>query len=121
MSENGNTSNSWKQAIETRVKQEVYVHGEVLPLWIKHPEIECYSIDWRMGEGETYAMVWSTWAGTKTKEEMIEYFSKYEPLPEEWCGWIAVKFGCESMEPSDRIQYLHDLGLAEHIESIPEE
>ncbi|MEV0398199.1 hypothetical protein [Polymorphospora rubra] len=40
------------------VGEQLDAHGRVLPPWRAYPEIERYSIGWRVGNGEWYLMVW---------------------------------------------------------------
>ena len=39
------------------------------PPWIAYPEIERYSIGWRMGYGEEYICRWGDWWETLTEKE----------------------------------------------------
>ena len=39
------------------------------PPWIAYPEIERYSIGWRMGYGEEYICRWGGWWETLTEKE----------------------------------------------------
>ena len=43
------------------------------PPWIAYPEIERYSIGWRMGYGESYIYKWSEWYTSLNDEEQEEY------------------------------------------------
>ena len=66
------------------------IYGEVPPPWVFSPKSHPYSINWRMGAGETFIMVWSLWmnANIKTKIDQIKYFKKYKPPPR-WLGNVA--------------------------------
>lgn len=41
----------------------------MMPLWIAYPEIDRYSIGWRMGYGEDYVYQWGTWFDSLTEED----------------------------------------------------
>jgi len=56
------------------------------PPWIKHPEIERYSIGWRMGYGESYVCEWSPWYGGLSPAGKRKYEEMY-PEPEGWHGY----------------------------------
>lgn len=56
------------------------------PLWLALPEIERYSIGWRMGYGEDYADRFNEWLDTLLPEEQMEYRSLF-PEPVTWKGW----------------------------------
>ncbi|MBL7818468.1 MAG: NADAR family protein [Saprospiraceae bacterium] len=64
-----------------------------LPPWEKHPELDRYSIGWRMGYGEEYMLIWYTWyrgLSTTGKEkykkqyiETVEWIGFYKQTEEE--------------------------------------
>lgn len=56
------------------------------PPWIAFPEIERYSIGWRMGYGEAYIDKWGTWFESLTEEEVSAY-QKLFPEPVTWKGY----------------------------------
>jgi hypothetical protein len=58
----------------------------LLPPWIKHPEIERYSIGWRMGYGEDYVCKWSPWYCGLSEAGKRKYQDMY-PEPEDWRGY----------------------------------
>jgi hypothetical protein len=54
------TMRDWLRAA---IAKELETYGEVRPLWIAHPDIERYSIGWRMGSGESYrGLFGESWA-----------------------------------------------------------
>ena len=61
-----------------------------VPPWVRHPEIERYSIGWRMGYGESYLMVWWTFAETLDTEARITYFREWAPLPLAWVDFAGM-------------------------------
>jgi len=63
-------------------------HGEIPPQWIIYPNTHPFSIRWRMGDGETFVLVFSTWMEDNFKDEKnkINFFLKYPPPPR----WMAV-------------------------------
>lgn len=61
--------------------------GEMLlPPWLKYPEIERYSIGWRMGYGEGHLVDWSCWYEGLSPAGRETYRSKF-PEPPEWEGY----------------------------------
>ncbi|MDE6675641.1 MAG: DUF1768 domain-containing protein, partial [Acetatifactor sp.] len=56
------------------------------PLWLAYPEIERYSIGWRMGYGEDYKYKLWDWMDTLSQEEREEYRNLF-PEPVTWKGW----------------------------------
>ena len=56
------------------------------PPWMAFPEIERYSIGWRMGYGEDYIYRFGDWLDTLSPEERTEYRSLF-PEPVTWKGW----------------------------------
>ncbi|MEV0605862.1 hypothetical protein AB0I61_05730 [Polymorphospora rubra] len=72
------------------VGEQLDAHGRVLPPWRAYPEIERYSIGWRVGNGEWYLMVWWHWweSARMDEAERIVYYQADEP-PHEWLDWAA--------------------------------
>lgn len=56
------------------------------PPWLAFPEIERYSIGWRMGYGEDYIVRFSKWLDELSQEEQEEYRMLF-PEPVTWKGW----------------------------------
>lgn len=56
------------------------------PPWLAHPDIERYSIGWRMSHGEDYMNQFSTWLESLSPEECTEYRTLF-PEPVTWRGW----------------------------------
>ncbi|GAA0196374.1 hypothetical protein GCM10009122_60960 [Fulvivirga kasyanovii] len=65
-------------------------YGDVPPPWVYAPDSHPYSIQWRMGSGETHIMMFFAWYGRNldTEADRINYFRKY-PAPPRWLGWMA--------------------------------
>jgi len=63
-------------------------YGDVPPHWKIFPNTHPYSIGWRMGAGETFAMVFTNWFEDtfKEEEEKIRFFFKYSPPPR----WLVI-------------------------------
>lgn len=57
-----------------------------LPLWQKYPELERYSMGWRMGSGEKYSIDWEIWYKGLTKKGKLKYQQIY-PEPPSWKGF----------------------------------
>ena len=47
------------------------------PPWLAFPEIERYSIGWRMGYGEDYIYRFGDWLDTLSSEELCEFASDF--------------------------------------------
>lgn len=64
--------------------------GSVPPPWVYSEGSPPYSIQWRMGGGETLIMVFSEWweQENKSENERIEYFHRW-PAPPRWLPWMA--------------------------------
>lgn len=56
------------------------------PPWIAYPNIERYSIGWRMGYGEAYIMKWHVWYDLLSEKEQKEYEELF-PEPITWKGY----------------------------------
>ena len=64
--------------------------GLVVPPWQAFPEIERYSIGWRMGAGEDYWLQFSNWYAEISAEERKTYRDTY-PEPEPWTGFYKAE------------------------------
>ena len=52
--------------------KDIYcINNPMAPLWIMYPHINRYSIDWRMGYGEDYAMNFTEWYSSILVENLI--------------------------------------------------
>ncbi|OMF22040.1 NADAR family protein [Paenibacillus sp. FSL H8-0259] len=72
-----------KLLMEIRNGLDEYVPEFLLPQWIVYPEIEPFSIGWRMGYGEDYLMHLWEWREQQSPEALKEYDAYFTP-PEEW-------------------------------------
>ena len=70
------------------------------PPWLVYPEIERYSIGWRMGYGEDYIYKFWNWLDTLTSDELAEYRSLF-PEPITWKGWWDDEDSSEVLEQGD--------------------
>ena len=72
------------------VKKYTDQYSDVPPRWVFDPKSHPYSIQWRMGGGETFIMVLDGWAEDelKAETERIDYLKKYPPPPR-WLAWAA--------------------------------
>ena len=104
-------------------KEELQEDNNLLPPWIKFPQIPRYSIGWRMGYGESYMWAWDEWSNRFSKEQLVEYFKKNFPIPIEWLDWVANHMGFEIL-PADEsesskndvytgVKWLEKQGLAD--------
>ncbi|MCL4275641.1 MAG: hypothetical protein KJZ77_17345 [Anaerolineales bacterium] len=83
--------------IKEVIAKELTPQGDLLPPWKRFPQIQAGSIGWRMGYGEIYMMSWDKWSDQFNKEQLVEYFKKYLPLPLDWLTWISNRFGDEDI------------------------
>jgi len=60
----------------------------ILPPWLAYPEIDKYSIGWRMGYGETHIMELSKYFDSLSEPEKKIYQLTY-PANEEWKDWYT--------------------------------
>ena len=76
--------------LDAAVREQLDTHSRVLPPWRAHPEIERYSIGWRMGYGEWHLMLWWHWWESAPMDQAarIAYFQADEP-PHQWLDWAA--------------------------------
>lgn len=72
-----------KLLMEIRNGLDEYVPEFFLPEWMVYPEIEPFSIGWRMGYGEDYLIHLREWRERQSPEALREY-EAYFTLPEEW-------------------------------------
>lgn len=94
----------WMEKYLTKAFAE---HGDFPPPWIYSPNSHPLSMGWRMGDGESYIMVFWTWwkQSNKSFEERVDYFRKW-PAPPRWCGWMAETiFDVELWDPEKEIDY----------------
>lgn len=106
--------------INKTIAEELTPQGDLLPPWQKFPEIQARSIGWRMGYGEMYMIAWDKWADQFNKEQLIEYFKKYAPIPVEWLSWVSNRFSDENIAHEifsgggefNGIRWLEQQGLA---------
>ncbi|SCL29042.1 hypothetical protein GA0074692_2652 [Micromonospora pallida] len=79
-----------RELLDAAVRKQLDDHGRVLPPWRAYPQIERFSIGWRMGDGEWHLMVWWHWweSAPMNEAERIAYFQADEP-PREWLDWVA--------------------------------
>ena len=61
--------------------------GKIMsPPWLAHPDIERYSIGWRMSRGEDYMNQFNIWLESLSPKENTEYRNLF-PEPVTWRGW----------------------------------
>lgn len=65
-------------------------YGDVPPPWIYSPDSHPYSLEWRMGGGESHIMVLGEWLDQQNFDEAakITYAKKYAPPPR-WLEWVV--------------------------------
>ncbi|MCM1107155.1 MAG: NADAR family protein [Blautia sp.] len=70
------------------------------PPWIAFPEIERYSIGWRMGYGESYIYKWGEWFRSLSNEDMKAYQELF-PEPVTWSGYWEDEDECDYYERNE--------------------
>jgi hypothetical protein len=75
------------------IESEMTPQGDLLPVWIRYPQIPRYSIGWRMGAGKNYMWAWDAWADRMQREQLVAYFKRYLPIPYDWIDWVADRLG----------------------------
>ncbi|WP_225854243.1 hypothetical protein [Micromonospora sp. ALFpr18c] len=97
--------------LDAAVREQLHAHGRILPPWRAHPQIERYSIGWRMGDGEWHLMVWWHWweAAPMDEAEGIAYFQADEP-PRAWRDWVAHQLWPE-MDIGEGVRRLAEHGI----------
>ncbi|ADL51188.1 NADAR family protein [Clostridium cellulovorans] len=67
--------------------KDIYnINNPMAPLWIMYPHISRYSIGWRMGCGEAYAIEFVGWYSRLNVDEQQQYQQMF-PEPRRWSGW----------------------------------
>lgn len=110
-----------EQWIEEAITKELAERKDLLPPWLKYPDIPKFSIGWRMGGGESYLMIWEAWAKKLDQSQLLAYFDRYKPIPVNWLNWVSYFFGFDddlSLENEDfpGIHWLEDHQLASYSE-----
>ncbi|GGI57720.1 hypothetical protein [Winogradskyella haliclonae] len=72
--------------ILNRIGEFKPLENSVLPPWLAYPEIDRYSIGWRMGYGESHIIELGKYFDQLTESEKTIYELTY-PESEEWKGW----------------------------------
>ena len=77
----------WYKDLLKKFKEE---YGNVPPPWVYSKDSHPYSIQWRMGAGETLMMVFYEWweSENMSLEDRVKYFKKWPPPPR-WLAWIV--------------------------------
>lgn len=70
------------------------------PPWIAFPEIDRYSIGWRMGYGESYIGKWGAWFDSLTKEDVKAYQELF-PEPVTWEGYWEDEDYCDCYQRNE--------------------
>jgi hypothetical protein len=114
-----NPKNAYDKWANEIIAKELTPQGDLLPPWKKYPEIQAGSIGWRMGYGEGYMIAWDKWASQFNKDQLIEYFKKFLPIPLDWLTWVSNRFGDKNITHEflsgggnfDGIHWLEQQGL----------
>ena len=90
-------SNQSEDPVSKRIAKELTSQGDLLPPWQKYPDIPPRTMGWRTGDRASYITAWNKWAEPISREEMIEYFKRYLPIPPAWLGWVGIQCGQDSV------------------------
>ncbi len=82
-------SGSEQHWIQREIERLTTQHGDIPPPWVFSQDSHPYSIEWRMGSGEAYVMVFHNWweACRFDEGQRIAFFRKYPPPPC-WLEWM---------------------------------
>lgn len=87
------------------------------PPWLAFPNIERYSIGWRMGSGEDYIYRFADWLESLSEAERSTYRQLF-PEPITWQGWWDDDDTSEALEHKDfYVQAWQPQGLAKYSRS----
>lgn len=70
------------------------------PPWIAFPEIERYSIGWRMGYGESYMDKWGAWFDSLIEDDVKAYQELF-PEPVTWKGYWKDEDECDCYQRNE--------------------
>lgn len=75
-------------------------HGDIAPPWEAFPELPRYCIGWRMGAGEHWLDLWSTFLRELPKEtsKRIAFLRRHPPAPINWTSAV-----CSVLYPDEKI------------------
>jgi hypothetical protein len=99
------------------IESEMTPQGDLLPVWMRYPQIPRYSIGWRMGAGESYMWAWDAWADRMERGQLVEYFKRYMPIPNDWIDWVADRLGF----PNVGLAIIMDEGNVEDVRWLEEQ
>ncbi len=71
------------------LQEERTINNLLLPPYLICSDIPRYSMVWRMGFGQDCMLAWDIWADFQSKNDLIEYFKSFTPIPVEWIDWVA--------------------------------
>lgn len=81
-----------RELLANGIAAEIAAYGTMVPPFVKYPDIPCMSIGWRMGDGEWYLWMWSTWFNALDPGARAAYLAEWEPkAPDDWVGWMDDK------------------------------
>ena len=87
------------------------------PPWLAYPEIERYSIGWRMGYGEDYIGRFFGWLDSLSQEEQTEYQDLF-PEPITWMGWWEDDDTSKGLEQEEFfVQFWQPSGIPQYTRS----
>ena len=88
-------------------------YGDIPPPWVYALNAHPYSMEWRMGGGETHLMLLDEWLDQKALsfDERITFLQKY-PNPPRWYQWIIQflwNINLYELEETDYTEYFEEL------------
>ena len=94
--------------------------GDLAPPWAAYPEIERFSMGWRMGHGESWIVLWHLFLEdlATDRETRLAYLQRHTPIPYSWAenafGVLVprtLEYGQVDRSEPASIAALHQLGL----------
>lgn len=74
--------------IRTNFRLSENIIGDMLPPWMKFPDVPYQSIGWRMGGPESYLMDWYSWFRGLSDGDKKIVISRYT-IPDDWRNFIS--------------------------------
>ena len=83
------------------------------PPWVAFPQLDRYSIGWRMGDGETHLYDLYIYLTHCSQEERTSYIASF-PEPPAWEGWYANRQGLE-IDGADLLYVPEETRVSTHL------
>lgn len=88
---------SWKTHYIERLATQLDPQGDIVPPWAYLPEVERYSIGWRMGYGEDWMGYWSVFLDQLPSDHTtrLEYLRRHAVAPISWADGVYCVLNAE--------------------------